>query len=681
MKSGKVRGLTEIIKELAETSSVHGIPKIASSRQLTVKVLWCILFLTAVGVVTYNLVELFKTFYSNPIQTTVSLDFSTLQFPAISICNMNPVRKSKLTHSPDLMNQLFPKSRRSASFSNILKRRKRNVPKFVKSEFPTDSVPIYEVREIQENDGMFHDDDMKTILGLYNASTIEELMKTFGVDTSMSNGFFTVTQMANGSLAVTFNFTQPFVSDNIPTEKTSERVTFSLTVGNEGTTTPMSDNISVTSQQDNGTVFGLNHDDISETYTTEMPNLLDNLYDEFDWDIFESVETSISVNYTKSGQVVSEELAKLFHDPKDKWDAVKTEFKTTFRRIDKQTRKKMGHQLGEFVQYASFAKRQQKTSKYFKQFTTSDFGNCYTIDNSRFKSWRSGPETGIKLTLYLEVDEYVESFSSGYGVRIVFHEPGTFPMPTEEGLTLSPGYETSIGLRAINVTRLGEPYGECTVSGSERFRNKYNMTYSKTACLEFCRIENVISRCSCIPIDAPDIDFGANASVCQSKEELCVFEVEMMFEDGSLTCDCINPCSEFVYAKTISGRVWPHRDYLEKVLMKDMCKKNLTSLEKACRQVRSDTEEFDFERYRNNFVRLIIYFEDLNYQKITEEPFYSTVRFICDIGGAMGLFIGVSLLSLFEVLQLILEIVLYLVQRKKENPSVSDLQSKHNGEP
>lgn len=59
--------------------------------------------------------------------------------------------------------------------------------------------------------------------------------------------------------------------------------------------------------------------------------------------------------------------------------------------------------------------------------------------------------SGIKLTLYLEVDEYIENFSSGYGVRIVFHEPGTFPMPAEEGLTLSPGYETNIGLRAVSI--------------------------------------------------------------------------------------------------------------------------------------------------------------------------------------------------------------------------------------
>lgn len=60
MASQKKRGLLDILKELAETSALHGIPKIASSRQLAVKVLWFILVLTAVGVMAYQLLELFK---------------------------------------------------------------------------------------------------------------------------------------------------------------------------------------------------------------------------------------------------------------------------------------------------------------------------------------------------------------------------------------------------------------------------------------------------------------------------------------------------------------------------------------------------------------------------------------------------------------------------------------------
>jgi hypothetical protein len=54
------RTLKEVLKELAESSALHGIPKIASSRQLSVKILWCIVVLAGTGVMTYQLVELFQ---------------------------------------------------------------------------------------------------------------------------------------------------------------------------------------------------------------------------------------------------------------------------------------------------------------------------------------------------------------------------------------------------------------------------------------------------------------------------------------------------------------------------------------------------------------------------------------------------------------------------------------------
>ena len=43
---------------------------------------------------------------------------------------------------------------------------------------------------------------------------------------------------------------------------------------------------------------------------------------------------------------------------------------------------------------------------------------------------------------------------------------------------------------------------------------------------------------------------------------------------------------------------------------------------------------------------------------------FQGVRFLSDIGGAMGLFMGASVLSFVEVLQLILEIVLFLSRAK-----------------
>jgi len=53
------------------------------------------------------------------------------------------------------------------------------------------------------------------------------------------------------------------------------------------------------------------------------------------------------------------------------------------------------------------------------------------------------------MTLNLELDEYVSNFTTAYGIRVVFHEPGTYPLPYQQGITLSPGTETSIGLRMV----------------------------------------------------------------------------------------------------------------------------------------------------------------------------------------------------------------------------------------
>ena len=54
------RTLKDVLKELAESSAMHGIPKIASSRQLPVKILWCIVVLVGMGVMTFQLMELFQ---------------------------------------------------------------------------------------------------------------------------------------------------------------------------------------------------------------------------------------------------------------------------------------------------------------------------------------------------------------------------------------------------------------------------------------------------------------------------------------------------------------------------------------------------------------------------------------------------------------------------------------------
>ncbi|XP_060598499.1 acid-sensing ion channel 4-A-like [Ruditapes philippinarum] len=68
----------------------------------------------------------------------------------------------------------------------------------------------------------------------------------------------------------------------------------------------------------------------------------------------------------------------------------------------------------------------------------------------------------------------------------------------------------------------------------------------------------------------------------------------------------------------------------------------------------------ELDKYRRNFLRVLIYYEDLNYELIEEEPLYEPVRFLSDIGGTMGLFLGASALTFVEILQLVLELILFI---------------------
>ena len=46
-------------------------------------------------------------------------------------------------------------------------------------------------------------------------------------------------------------------------------------------------------------------------------------------------------------------------------------------------------------------------------------------------------------------DEYVKEVGDTAGIRLVVHSQNRMPFPEDEGITVSPGHSTSIGLRQV----------------------------------------------------------------------------------------------------------------------------------------------------------------------------------------------------------------------------------------
>ncbi|XP_065926509.1 degenerin unc-8 [Magallana gigas] len=278
---------------------------------------------------------------------------------------------------------------------------------------------------------------------------------------------------------------------------------------------------------------------------------------------------------------------------------------------------------------------------------------------------RAGQMHGLQIVLQVEKFEQVENFLDGSGVRLVIHEPGTLPFPEEEGFTLSPGYETSIGMKMVHLTRTHPPHGRC--DDGKKFYQTYGVPYRMSTCLHMCRNIKVVDICKCRPseniVDIPYMDKFSSLPVCSLAEksiydetafhmEACEHYVYYQIEENSIKCDCESACRETVYRSTLSGRVWPKESYLREELLTLACSGSNFSY---CPYQPMAAIQMDY--FNDNFLKMVIYFEDLNFEEISEEPLYDGYRFLSDIGGALGLFLGASILSFVELVQLMVEIL------------------------
>lgn len=78
--------------------------------------------------------------------------------------------------------------------------------------------------------------------------------------------------------------------------------------------------------------------------------------------------------------------------------------------------------------------------------------------------------------------------------------------------------------------------------------------------------------------------------------------------------------------------------------------------------------KMDTDFLRENFLELAIFYRELSYEQITQQVAYDIFSLFCDIGGSMGLFIGASVLTIFEIVEFIFNQSLRMafLQKKKK---------------
>ena len=300
-----------------------------------------------------------------------------------------------------------------------------------------------------------------------------------------------------------------------------------------------------------------------------------------------------------------------------------------------------------------------------------DLLNCYQFKVNTSK-YPDNFYLGLSLTLYLDnfpTMDYPPQFTieEPIGVRLSVDEPNTVPFNNVNSLNLPPGRWTHVQVSQEHLNRLQEPYGSCHKDEYLcKFATGKTKKYTIRGCSSLCRERMILENCDCIDTNLLNILSEINPELSNDKEyceDLSLSSEEFLqkrncarfYRRSTHICNnCSFPCSEEIYALSTSQSHWPkeydmhkfHKEYIAGRPYED-------KFIDAARWKQSPQTELA----RTNFLRFSVYHGNYRYNIYTEKAKISLSNFMSQLGGALNLWSGITIIVFMELIDLIYQII------------------------
>ena len=342
-------------------------------------------------------------------------------------------------------------------------------------------------------------------------------------------------------------------------------------------------------------------------------------------------------------------------------------------RLSNNEKKKLGHRLEDILIRCSFNNFPCNSSD-FTWYFDENYGNCYTF-NSGFDSKKStlvGLDFGLKLTLYVNVYEKLISDSTniyGLGALIRIGNSSYSSDYSNGGIFVPPGSSSFISVEREFKSILPKPYSNCEIDSPQlKLMNKsylYDLisqsdyAYSQNLCFSECLQNYFIEKYNCTLYIFVSL---FNVSLCEYDVYLNIIETDNAFKNDFINevCRPLCPleCNQTLYKPTVSSYQLIGTQFLEKVLNNS----NLTS--------DFIIRILDSTQIEKSLIQVSIFYESLSYILSEETPRMDMVSLLASIGGNLGLFLGVSVFSLYEMVEVALEIFFIQKDLKKSSNQI-----------
>ena len=310
----------------------------------------------------------------------------------------------------------------------------------------------------------------------------------------------------------------------------------------------------------------------------------------------------------------------------------------------------------------------ENASDAFRWFYSYYYGNCYQFNSGLHGAAVRSTQVESKWNgIRLLIGPLIRADTHLNGVYVLIHNRSVSLdiSPLNEEFFADVGKETNIALARRFTYMQPYPYSNCndmTEFDSEmyRFFLASNRTYRQKACLDTYTQKFYIDKCHCIYPGLPNPYRGQTFDTCMNVSQVkCMLDVYSMYMDQNKEIslsECPLECDSMAYASVLTKNTMQGFEDVYDLFMGDA---SLMSMFRA-----NLNGSLTLERFRTSVVSLNVFYPSLKYTEIREMPKTSLIDLISNMGGALGVFLGFTVFSLVETLEIAIKLVYVYILRK-----------------